>query len=51
VPDSPFKVTGSDNPNLIAVDRLNDIDRRMLKESLRVVMKQQKELELDYGTR
>jgi CBS domain-containing protein len=51
VPDSPFKVTGSDNPNLIAVDRLNDIDRRMLKESLRVVMYQQKELELDYGTR
>lgn len=51
VPDSPFKVTGSDNPNLIAVDRLNDIDRRMLKESLRVVMNQQKELELDYGTR
>jgi len=48
-PDSAFRVPGSDNPNLIALDRLNDIDRRILKESLRVVLRQQKDLELDYG--
>jgi hypothetical protein len=34
---------------LIAIDRLNDIDRRILKEALRVVLHQQKDLELDYG--
>lgn len=49
MPESTFGVPGSDNPNLLAVDRLNDIDRRILKESLRVVLHQQKELELDYG--
>lgn len=48
-PDSAFRVSGSLNPNLIAIDRLNDIDRRILKEALRVVLHQQKDLELDYG--
>jgi CBS domain-containing protein len=49
MPGSRCRVPGSHNPNLIALDQLNDIDRRILKESLRVVMAQQKELELDYG--
>jgi CBS domain-containing protein len=49
MPQSTFGVPGSSNPNLLALDRLNDIDRRMLKESLRIVMNQQKDLELDYG--
>jgi CBS domain-containing protein len=49
MPDSTYGVADSNNPNLLAVDRLNDIDRRILKETLRVVMNQQKDLELDYG--
>jgi CBS domain-containing protein len=36
------------NPNLIHVDMLNDIDRRVLKESLRVARRLQQRIELDY---
>jgi CBS domain-containing protein len=37
-----------DNPNLIDVKLLNDIDRRLLKESLRVARSLQQRLQLDY---
>jgi CBS domain-containing protein len=37
-----------DHPNLIAVDALNDIDRRMLTEALRVARSLQQRIELDY---
>jgi CBS domain-containing protein len=37
-----------DNPNRIDVSTLNDIDRRMLKESLRVVRRLQQRMALDY---
>ena len=40
--------TVGDNPNRIAVDTLNDIDRRILKESLRVMRSLQQRLRLDY---
>ncbi len=39
---------GEINPNLIDVNTLNDIDRRMLKESLRVARLLQQRIELDY---
>lgn len=39
---------GDDNPNRIDVATLNDIDRRMLKESLRVARRLQQRLEMDY---
>jgi CBS domain-containing protein len=39
---------GSPDPNRIEVDALNDIDRRMLKESLRVARRLQQRIELDY---
>ena len=37
-----------DNPNLIDVGTLNDIDQRMLKETCKVVRRLQQRLELDY---
>jgi CBS domain-containing protein len=37
------------NPNLLDVSALNDIDRRMLKESLRVARRLQQRIEMDYG--
>jgi CBS domain-containing protein len=37
------------NPNLVDVSALNDIDRRMLKESLRVARRLQQRIELDYS--
>jgi CBS domain-containing protein len=37
------------NPNLVDVDALNDIDRRVLKESLRVARRLQQRIELDYS--
>lgn len=40
--------TLGDNPNRIAVDSLNDIDRRILKETLRVLRSLQQRLKLDY---
>ncbi|CDN85944.1 DUF294 nucleotidyltransferase-like domain-containing protein [Hydrogenophaga intermedia] len=40
--------TVGDNPNRIAVDTLNDIDRRILKETLRVLRALQQRLKLDY---
>ena len=47
--DSRSAVDASDgNPNLIDVDALNDIDRRVLKESLRVARRLQQRIELDY---
>jgi CBS domain-containing protein len=36
------------NPNLVDVAALNDIDRRMLKESLRVARRLQQRIQLDY---
>lgn len=36
------------NPNLVDVDALNEIDRRMLKESLRIARRLQQRMELDY---
>lgn len=38
----------TDNPNRMPVQRLNDIDRRILKESLRVARSLQQRLHLDY---
>jgi CBS domain-containing protein len=37
------------NPNLLDVSQLNDLDRRLLKESLRVARRLQQRLELDFG--
>jgi CBS domain-containing protein len=37
------------NPNLVDVGALNDIDRRVLKESLRVARRLQQRIELDYS--
>jgi CBS domain-containing protein len=37
------------NPNLIDVGVLNDIDRRVLKESLRVARRLQQRIEMDYS--
>jgi CBS domain-containing protein len=37
------------NPNLIALATLNDIDRRMLREALRVARRLRQRLELDYA--
>jgi CBS domain-containing protein len=37
------------NPNLIDVGALNDIDRRLLKESLRVARRLQQRIEMDYS--
>jgi CBS domain-containing protein len=39
---------GSERPNWIALARLNDIDRRVLKESFRVARRLQQRLELDW---
>jgi CBS domain-containing protein len=36
------------HPNRVAVDLLNDLDRRMLRESLRVARRLQQRLEMDY---
>jgi CBS domain-containing protein len=36
------------NPNLVDVAALNDIDRRMLKESLRIARRLQQRIQLDY---
>lgn len=40
--------SGGDAPNRVDVAALNDIDRRMLKESLRVARRLQQRIELDY---
>ncbi|PPE69110.1 CBS domain-containing protein [Caldimonas thermodepolymerans] len=39
---------GAGNPNLVRLDALNDIDRRMLKECFRVARRLQQRVELDY---
>lgn len=38
----------ADNPNLLALDTLNDIDRRVLRETLRVARRLQQRITLDY---
>jgi CBS domain-containing protein len=38
----------SDSPNRIRLDTLNEIDRRILKESLRIARQLQQQIELDY---
>ncbi|MFN7446551.1 MAG: DUF294 nucleotidyltransferase-like domain-containing protein [Curvibacter sp.] len=40
--------TSGDHPNHIVVDRLNDIDRRILKETFRVARTLQQRIQLDY---
>lgn len=39
---------GTDNPNAVRLDALNDIDRRMLKECFRVARRLQQRVQLDY---
>jgi CBS domain-containing protein len=39
---------GADNPNLVDVAALNDIDHRVLKESLRVARRLQQRIQMDY---
>jgi CBS domain-containing protein len=39
------------NPNLLEVATLNDVDRRTMKESLRVANRLQQRMELDYHSR
>jgi CBS domain-containing protein len=47
--DSRQAVDAADgNPNLVDVNGLNDIDRRVLKESLRVARRLQQRIEMDY---
>jgi CBS domain-containing protein len=41
--------SGAERANRVELDSLNDIDRRMLKESLRVARRLQQAVELDYG--
>lgn len=45
---SPDPATTHAGPNQVRVDTLNDIDQRILKETLRLVRRLQQELELDY---
>ncbi|MBL8305720.1 MAG: CBS domain-containing protein [Rubrivivax sp.] len=40
--------TAAENPNLIALDSLNEIDRRVLRETLRVARRLQQRMALDY---
>lgn len=40
--------TNLENPNLLDLGALNDIDRRVLKESLRVARRLQQRIEMDY---
>jgi len=40
--------SSDENPNLVPVDTLNDIDRRMLKETMRIARRLQQRIELDY---
>jgi len=48
-PGRPPAVVASDgNPNLVDVTALNDIDRRVLRESLRIARRLQQRIQLDY---
>lgn len=42
------RARAADNPNLVALDELNSIDQRVLKETLRVARQLQQRIELDY---
>jgi CBS domain-containing protein len=42
-------VAGSTNPNLLDLGTLSDIDRRILKESLRIARRLQQRIELDFA--
>jgi len=44
----PDPATPGAGPNHIRLDRLNDIDERILKETLRMVRRLQQEVEMDY---
>ena len=44
----PAVVAADDNPNLVDVAALNDIDRRVLRESLRIARRLQQRIEMDY---
>jgi CBS domain-containing protein len=41
-------VASDGNPNLVDVAALNDIDRRVLRESLRIARRLQQRIQLDY---
>ena len=47
-PEAASSGAAVENPNLIDVESLNDIDRRVLRETLRVARRLQQRLELDY---
>ena len=47
-PEAASSGAAAENPNLIDVESLNDIDRRVLRETLRVARRLQQRLELDY---
>lgn len=49
LPSTSAEPAPSAGPNTLALDRLNDIDRRMLKESLRVARRLHQRVALDYG--
>ena len=41
-------VGATDNANLLDIDSLNELDRRLLKETLRVARRLQQRMQLDY---
>ncbi|WP_240635950.1 DUF294 nucleotidyltransferase-like domain-containing protein [Caldimonas tepidiphila] len=46
--EGPPSPPSTGNPNILRVDSLNDIDRRILKESFRVARRLQQRIELDF---
>jgi CBS domain-containing protein len=48
VSENPVDPAQATNPNLIDVAALNDIDHRMLKETMRIARRLQQRIELDY---
>jgi CBS domain-containing protein len=48
VGENPVDPAQAANPNLIDVAALNDIDHRMLKETMRIARRLQQRIELDY---
>jgi CBS domain-containing protein len=48
-PDTGKPSDGDANPNAIDTRKLNDIDRRMLKEAMRMARILQQRMQLDYS--
>jgi CBS domain-containing protein len=48
VQSAPAPRPGEDNPNRLDLGTLNDIDRRILKESFRAAQRLQQRITLDY---